>query len=111
MANKKSYENSKYGRAKKKVDDIKGFYNHFIVYLIINTAIILLRVVVFNEGRIGVEIPHWTIFTTPLFWGIGLFFHGVWVFSDKLGFIRNWEERKIREFMQEEEEEEKNLRY
>ncbi|NQX78267.1 2TM domain-containing protein [Gilvibacter sp.] len=105
------YKESKYGRAKKKVENIKGFYNHLVVYLIVNTAIILIRVLVFNEGNIGFEIPHWSIITTPLFWGIGLFFHGLWVFSDKLGFIKNWEERKIREFMREEEEEEQHLNY
>ena len=105
----KDYKNSKYGRAKKKVDDIKGFYSHLTVYIIVNLAIIAVRIGIFNENGIDVDIPAWTIFTTPFFWGIGLFFHGLWVFSDKLSFIRNWEDRKIREFMKEDEDDQKKM--
>ncbi len=104
-------KNSKYNRAKKKVDDIKGFYSHLTVYLIVNVAIIAVRIGVFSGDNISFEIPHWTIFTTPFFWGIGLFFHGLWVFSDQLSFLKNWEDRKIQEFMKEEEEEQQNINF
>lgn len=107
----KDLEKSKYSRAKKKVDDIKGFYSHLTVYTLVNLAIIAVRLGVFNKNGIDVHIPAWTILTTPVFWGIGLFFHGLWVFSDKLSFIRNWEERKIREFMEEEKEEQQNIKF
>lgn len=107
----KNYQDSKYARAKKKVEDIKGFYRHLTVYLIINTVIIVVRLGVFNADRVGFEIPHWTIFTTPFFWGIGLLFHGLWVFSDKFTSFKKWEERKIREFMEEEEQEQSNLKF
>lgn len=105
----KEYKDSKYGRAKKKVEDIKGFYNHLAVYIVVNLAIIGVRVIVLNEDRIGFEIPEWTILSTPFFWGIGLFFHGLWVFSDKLSFIKSWEDRKIQEFMREDEEDENKM--
>ena len=105
----KDLKSSKYGRAKKKVEDIKGFYNHLAVYIIVNLTIIGVRVIVLSEDRIGFDIPDWTIFTTPFFWGIGLMFHGLWVFSDKMGFVKNWEERKIQEFMQEEEDDQKKM--
>ena len=106
----KDNKNTKYSRAKKKVDDIKGFYSHLTVYLIVNIAIIAVRIGVFNEGWMD-NVPHWTIFTTPFFWGIGLFFHGLWVFSDNFTFFKNWEDRKIREFMKEEEEEHNNIQF
>lgn len=96
---------SKYNRAKKKVESIKGFYSHLTVYLVINAAILIVKFVVFKGEEFDRHIPLWSWLSTPVFWGIGLFFHGLWVFSDKLGFIRNWEERKIREFMREDEKE------
>ncbi|MCW9037746.1 2TM domain-containing protein [Altibacter sp.] len=45
------------------------------------------------------------MFTTPFFWGIGLTFHGLYVFQDRFRFFKNWEERKIREYMEKDEEE------
>ena len=46
--------------------------------------------------------------STPFFWGIGLFFHGLYVFQHKFNFFRQWEERKIKEYMEKDEEEFKN---
>lgn len=104
-------KNSKYNRAKKKVDDIKGFYSHLTVYLIVNTAILVFRLVIFRDGLIELEIPEWSMFTTPIFWGFGLLCHGLWVFSDKLRFVKKWEDRKINEYMEEELYEEDEFKY
>mgnify|MGYP000111988461 CR=1 FL=1 len=37
------FDNEKYERAKKKMEDIKGFYTHLVVYLIVNSMLILLQ--------------------------------------------------------------------
>ena len=43
-------------------------------------------------------------FWFPMFgWGLGLAFHAFGVFVEDGRFGRNWEERKIREFMDQEE--------
>ena len=48
------------------------------------------------------------MFTTPFFWGIGLLFHGLNVFKHNFHFFKDWEERKIKEFMEKEEEDQKS---
>jgi len=98
-------ENEKYERAKKKMEDIKGFYSHLVVYLIVNSLLILLQLGLFTRGIEGVSIPEWSVFSTPFFWGIGLFFHGLYVFQDKFRFFKDWEERKIKEYMEKDESE------
>jgi hypothetical protein len=83
-------------KARKKVKAIGGFYKHFIVYIIVNIA--LLAVNYYSKGY-G-EFLSFNTFSTPLFWGIGLFFHGFSVFGTGLLFGNDWEERKINEYMQ-----------
>jgi len=107
----KDLENSKYNRAKKKVDDIKGFYSHLTVYIVINLLLLALKLNIFEGGLVDINVPNWSYFTTPFFWGIGLFFHGLWVFGHSLKSIKKWEERKIEEFMQEDLEDEEHIKF
>lgn len=83
-----------YLRAKKKVESIKGFYWHLAVYLVVNTIIV--SIIVSNSG---VELFSLGALSTPLFWGIGLIFHFLGVFGADVLFGTNWEQRKIKEFM------------
>ena len=106
-------QSEKFIKAKNRVKEIKGFYNHLTAYLIVNLALIFIRipVIIFFVDRLG-ERPdkgffEWidmNVLITPLVWGIGLFIHFIVVFGKKSGFIRNWEERKIQEFLREEDE-------
>lgn len=84
-----------YNRAKKKVKKIKGFYIHLVIYIIFNT-IFLVR----NIQDHGVEGLLYTMIGTGFFWGIGLFFHWYGVFGKSL-FFKEWENRKIKELMDE----------
>jgi len=83
----------KYEKAKKRVEEIKGFYSHLIVYLCVNVALLIINLVT-SSGTLWF---YWPL----LGWGIGLFFHGmgVFVFSKFPG--KRWEERKIKEVMKE----------
>lgn len=90
-----------YLRAKRKVEILKGFYQHFIVFIIINTVLILFSANVFNAKEI--DFSNWVIYVTTFFWGIGLFFHAVFVLFElyfKNKFLKQWEENKIRQFME-----------
>ena len=86
-----------YLRAKQRVKKIKGFYSHLAVYLIINTFII--GIIVINGNSF------WNIanFSTAFFWGIGLAFHALGVFGKNIIFGKNWEDKKIREYLEKEE--------
>jgi hypothetical protein len=45
------------------------------------------------------------VYSTWIFWGIGIFFHWMGVFGFRsLGFSRDWEERKIQAYLDKEEE-------
>lgn len=97
----KRLNNDRYEEAQKKVKEIKGFYTHLMVYIIINIFLLVMQFGLFTNFH----YPGWAAFTTPFFWGIGLFFHGLYVFQHKFRIFKDWEERKIKEFMEKDEEE------
>lgn len=96
-------KNIAYLRAKKKVEALKSFYSHLAVYVIINSAIILVSANILGSGKI--DFSQWEIYITAFFWGIGLVSHAIYVFfvlHFKNNFLKQWEERKIKQFLDEE---------
>lgn len=89
-------EEERYIRARKKVESIKGFYGHLISYIIIN--IFILALIGFN---LRPEESFWQFghFSTAFFWGIGLAFHAFGVFGKDWIFGRQWEARKMQEYL------------
>ncbi len=87
------YREESYLRAQKKVKKIIGFYWHLASYIIINLFLIL-----FLGTQTG-DFWSFGVFSTPIFWGIGLLFHFAGVFGADLLFGKNWEQRKIKEYM------------
>ena len=87
----------KYEKAKKRVEEIKGFYSHLIVYICVNVALLIINLVT-NRNVLWF---YWPL----LGWGIGVFFHamGVFVFSKFPG--TKWEKKKIEEVMKQMDEE------
>jgi hypothetical protein len=88
-----------YHMAYKRVKRIKGFYVHLMVYVLVNIAIIFNH---YFEQENYNALLHWQTYITAFFWGIGLVAHGFSVFASELFFGDNWEEKKIREFMNKE---------
>ena len=91
---KDSKQTQAYQEAKKKVDSIKGFYSHLLVYLIVNSFIV--TTIVWNTN---IDLLSFAALSTPFFWGIGLVSHALGVFGETLFFGRNWENRKIKKLM------------
>lgn len=96
-----------YIRAKKRVKAIKGFYVHFIVYVLVN--IFLSGVIIFgllqSDYNLIDAFSNFGVYSTWVFWGIGMFFHWLGVFGFKsLGLGTDWEEKKIKELMEKEDE-------
>ena len=85
-------EYERYQRARKQVEKIKGFYVHFATYLIIVGMLIYINLKYTPEYLWFL----WTMFG----WGIGLFFHATHAF--RWFSIKEWEKRKIREFIEQE---------
>ena len=86
-------EDKRYLRAKEKVEKIKGFYTNLTSYLIVIPILIYVN---FNSGGFP-----WAIFPA-LGWGFGLLGHGMEAFGYNPFMGKNWEDRKIKEFMDEE---------
>ena len=103
-------KSDRYLEAKKQVNELKGFYIHLVIYLVINLFITTMKVsgdlksgdsfyeAIFDFGTIAV----W------LFWGIGIFFHAWGVFGRNVFFGKDWEEKKIKEYMEEDRSEFRN---
>lgn len=95
----------RYLRAEKKVNELKGFYIHLLVYICVN-IFISYRVISENmeDGDTFQEaFFNLGTFIVWLAWGVGIAFHAFNVFVDNGILGRNWEERKIQEYMEEEE--------
>ena len=96
-------EYKKYKKAKERVDMLKGFYYHLFSYI---GVILFLAILNFTIDRL--ETP-WFIWVA-LSWGIGLLVHALVTFdwlSPYLG--KDWEERKIKEFMEKDKVSEKKF--
>ncbi len=89
-----------YVRARKHVEDLKEFYYSLISYFVVIPILIF----------IWYQFTPFTIqwFWFPLvFWGLGLIFHAYKLFVDTGVLGRNWEQRKIEQFMKEEQQKSK----
>ena len=88
----KDYE--KYQRAKKQVEEIKGFYSHLASFILVMGFLIFINLKYSPQYLWFL----WTFFS----WGIGLLFHAIRTFNFFPFFNRDWEERKIKQYMEEE---------
>lgn len=94
-----SKDEIKYQEALKRVKRIKGFYSHLLVYLVVNTMIIIVNIQHLDAGE---SIFSFKNFSTAFFWGIGLVAHGLSVFLPSMILGNDWEERKIKQIMDKE---------
>jgi len=99
---------SKYERAKKRIAALRSFYNHILIYVIVNIGLFLLRekmtFVLLSKKAIGdpefISWIDWNLFGTPIIWGVVLAIHGFSVYKKPL-FGKVWEERQLRKFLDE----------
>ncbi|MCG1036686.1 2TM domain-containing protein [Polaribacter sargassicola] len=93
-------------KAKKRVAEIKQFYKHVITYIIVNLFLTFVwtfsfkifgNLVFSNQYNADgfIHIPFWLV------WGIFLIFDALRTFGFAGSFTKNWEEKKIKEFMNE----------
>jgi len=88
-------EQERYYQAKKRVEAIKGFYGNLIAYVIFNGFFLILNLL---------TSPNELWFYWPLLgWGVGVLFHGMKVFNYSPFLSKDWEERKLKEFIEDQE--------
>ena len=91
-------DQNKLERAKKRVEEIKGFYIHLAVYIVVNSFILVnIYIRTMYEGE---SFWKFSTFFTLIFWGIGLAFHWAHVFNFNPLFGKKWEERQIQKYIE-----------
>lgn len=83
-------QNTAYYKAKKRVEELKGFYGNLISYCVVIPILIYVNLTYSPHF-------HWFWFSAGG-WGFGLLMHAFKVF----GYSSNWEERKIKEILEKE---------
>ncbi len=87
-------QEERFREARKRVEELKGFYGNLVSYIVVNLGLMILNLM---------TTPDRLWFFWPMFgWGIGVLFHAMKVFNFTPFVGKDWEERKIRQFMEEE---------
>lgn len=87
-------DEERYIKAKKRIEEIKGFYGNLTAYIVVNIMLFVINMVTSSE--------HLWFFWPMLGWGIGVAFHGMRVFNYMPFLGKDWEERKMKEFIEKE---------
>jgi hypothetical protein len=83
-------DQARYEQATKRVRELKGFYGHLAVYVIVNAFLLIINLL---------TSPHALWFVWPLLgWGIGIAIHAAAVLGNGI-WGKQWEERKVKELM------------
>ena len=87
-------EDEAYRKAHTQVQEIKGFYTHFTMYIFINILLFTVNAVT--------SWGNWWFYWVTIFWGIGIAMHAasVWGGGHFLG--QKWEEEKIQKILEKE---------
>jgi len=99
-------ENS-YIKAEARVKELKIFYNHLLGYIVFLIVWLLFshkisRFVLHRVSNPEERFINWidiNLWLTPVIWGLILTIYGIYVFSNKFNFFRDWEQKKMEEFM------------
>lgn len=89
-----SEDYKRYQHARKQVEEIKGFYSHLVFYVLVMAVLIYVNLKYTPQYL-------WFLWTL-LSWGIGLLFHAMKVFHWFPFLNKDWEARKIKQYMEEE---------
>ncbi|KXH83689.1 2TM domain-containing protein [Chryseobacterium kwangjuense] len=86
-----------YRRASRRVKELKGFYGNLTSYCLVIPFLFVLNMITAPQ--------HLWFYWPMLGWGVGIVAHGISVF----GIGKDWEERKIRELMEQDNKNTKTL--
>ncbi|MDV7138479.1 2TM domain-containing protein [Maribacter sp. TH_r10] len=109
MMENKTNSVEKYVKAKKRVDDIKGFYFHVIKFVIITLLILIFKgrvlEIFIEKGVEDKNVLQWmelNILAIPIIWGLVLLVMGLRLFVFKTNILKSWEKRQIQKYLGEE---------
>jgi 2TM domain-containing protein len=85
-------DQDRYERAKRRVEMLRGFYGHLLVYVLVNVGLAAYNLATSPQNL-------WFVLTTAG-WAIGIVAHGAYVWSSGRFLGAGWEARMIREEME-----------
>jgi 2TM domain len=85
-----------YERAKRRVNQLKGFYSNLIAYIVVVTFLGVVNYLT-SPGT-------WWFLFVAFIWGIFIVAHGLSVYSKRGIFSKEWEDKKIKEYMEKDNE-------
>jgi hypothetical protein len=88
-------EEESYKRAKARVAKIRAFYSHLATYIVVNIMLIIINLLTSPDSL-------WFYWIT-IFWGFFILWNALDVFGIVKFFGKDWEEKKIKEIMEEED--------
>jgi hypothetical protein len=91
--------------AEKRVEELKGYYRHILIFVVVNGLLYLLQTGVLNsllpEAFPKESYYYEWITTNILIWALILAVHTLIIFRHKFAFFKKWEERQIQKYMDE----------
>ncbi len=99
---------AKYHRAEQKVQALKGFFRHILVFAAFTLCFLAVRYYLLPmsgalpQDKDILNWLDWNTFLIPGLWAVVVIVHGLWVYNFRFKWIKDWEERKLMEFMEEE---------
>ncbi|WP_288955860.1 2TM domain-containing protein [uncultured Polaribacter sp.] len=94
-------QEQKYVLARKRVERISKFYKHLAIYVIVNLFLSAIFIVGdMNDGYTFKEaVTDYHNYKIWMYWGIGIVFQALNTFGINFIFNKDWEERKVKEYM------------
>lgn len=89
-------QDERFERAKKRVKELREFYTSLVAYVVIMAFLFFID----YQDR-----GNWWVYWPAMGWGIALVLHGFRVFGPHSG--SKWEQRKIKEYMERDEEQDR----
>lgn len=89
-----------YKKAKKQAKEIRSFYINLTCYCIVIPGLVFINLYYTPE--------YLWFYWSMLGWGMGLFFHAMQAFGWNPFFSKEWENRKLRQFLDEEDQQKQN---
>lgn len=100
---KEQIQDAKYIRARKRIDEIKKFYKHLMIYIVVNLFISFFKVRDYIEdGDTFLEsLTRFDTYIVWVVWGFFVLLQAIRTFNANMFLGSDWEERKIKEYMNE----------
>lgn len=106
---KESSTTNRYQKAQKRLKELKGFYNHLKIFVIVNALLYLVKSGVLNplmpKGFPTESYYFDWIHLNFLIWGLMIVGHALILYRHKLPFLKKWEEKQIQKYIEKDKQE------